>query len=55
MRAMILALSVREIIFADDAVIAKKQNGEYRPSTLHKWIFCFIPQVTYPDGSSQYK
>jgi hypothetical protein len=33
----------------------KKQNGEYKPNTLHKWNFWFSSQVTYPDGIAQYK
>ncbi len=31
----------------------KKQNGDYQPNTLHKWIFWFSPHVTYPDGIAQ--
>jgi|688.fasta_scaffold817827_2 hypothetical protein len=26
-----------------------------QPNNLHKWIFCFSPQVTYLDGIAQCK
>jgi hypothetical protein len=39
-----LLLSVRKTIFADDSVIAKKQNGKYEPNTLQKLVFGSVPK-----------